>query len=398
LFAYDATLRVPLVVWAPSTIQPGSVASAARLIDVMPTILDLVGVEASKRTDGRSLRARLAGQGGGDPDSYFEALNANLTRNWAPLSGVVLNGMKLIDLPVPELYDLRTDPGEQRNVYARQPDVAKTLERRLVALTAHALTPAASPVDRDTEQRLRSLGYLVAPVDKPARAYSARDDPKNLIGLQNRLDAALDVLKRGDGDAAERLLRDLIAERTDFTVAHERLAFLYRETSRLPRAIATLEAAVHESPRDAELLATLGEYLQQANRLDRSAAVLEAAVRLNPAQVDAHEKLGITYTRMRRFGEAEREFRAVLAVDPSSPTTYNNLGSMYLTADRTDAAIQAFTRALALDPNMANAHNGLGVAYARQNNVTRAVEEWREALKLRPDLTDARENLARVRP
>jgi arylsulfatase A-like enzyme/Tfp pilus assembly protein PilF len=398
LFAYNATLRVPIIVWAPPVVRPGVVSSPARLVDIMPTILDLVGVDAGAAFDGRSVRPVADGEGAAsDPGSYFEALNANLARNWAPLTGLVQSGVKLIDLPVPELYDLRADPGEQQNLYARRADLAKPLERQLDTLTANASKPAAAPVDRETAQRLQSLGYIVAPAPKPARAFTARDDPKNLIGLQNRLDTALDALKRGDAGAAERELRSVVDERADFTVASERLAFVYHETGQLPRAIATLEAAARTSPGDAELLATLGEYLQQANQLDRSVAVLEAAVRLNAAATDAHEKLGVSYTRLRRFADAEREFRAVLAVDPSSPTTYNNLGSLYLTANRNSDAIQALTRAVALDPRLANAHNGLGVAYARTGDVRRAVDEWQEALRLRPDLTDARENLARVR-
>ena len=398
LFAYDATLRVPLVMWAPPALAPAVISAPARLVDVMPTILDLVGVQAPAPIDGRSVRPIVGSDGRGEaPESYFEALNANITRNWAPLTGIVMGGLKVIDLPVPELYDLRADPGERQNLYARRRDAARPLEQRLDALTAHAPQAAAGPVDPETAQRLRSLGYLVAPVDRPARTFTARDDPKTLVGLQNRLDAALDRLKEGDAAAAESLLQALVAERGDFTAARERLAFLYRETGRLPLAIATLEEASRTAPADAEVLATLGEYLQQANQLDRSAAVLEAAIKLNAAATDAHEKLGITYTRMRRFADAEREFRAVLAVDPSSPTTYNNLGSMYLAADRNAEAIEALTRAIALDPRLANAHNGLGVAYARAHDLGKAVEEWREALRLRPDLTDARENLARVR-
>ena len=63
LFAYDATLRVPLVVWAPPTIRPIVVTSPARLVDIMPTVLDLVGVGAPARLDGRSARPLI----GGDP-------------------------------------------------------------------------------------------------------------------------------------------------------------------------------------------------------------------------------------------------------------------------------------------------------------------------------------------
>src|SRR5207244_2193177 len=92
LFAYEATLRVPLVVWAPPAVQPGIIKGVARLVDVMPTVLDLVGIPASAPS-GRSLRPFV----GGDPPfadrgSSFEAWNAHRTRNWAPPAGTVSRG------------------------------------------------------------------------------------------------------------------------------------------------------------------------------------------------------------------------------------------------------------------------------------------------------------------
>ena len=113
LFAYESTLRVPLVVWCRGRIQRGVIPDAIGLVDVAPTVLDLLGV-AWPAADGRSLRARLAGEESPatvPTPTYFEALNANLTRNWAPLTGIVAGSLKLIDLPVPELYDLQGDPG-----------------------------------------------------------------------------------------------------------------------------------------------------------------------------------------------------------------------------------------------------------------------------------------------
>ena len=396
LFAYDATIRVPLVLWAPPALPAATIASPVRLVDVMPTLLDFVGVQ-SLQTDGRALRPLLdADVPANAPASYFEALSANLTRNWAPLTGMVQGGMKLIDLPIPEFYDLTSDPSERENLYAHQPDRAKPLERELDVLAGGAPKPQASPVDRETEQRLRSLGYIVAPADRPKRTFTSRDDPKNLVPLQNRLDAALDAFKAGDAAGAETMLQALVAERADFTVASERLAFLYKETGRLDKAIAQLETALRNREPEAEVMATLGGYLQEAGQLQRSLDVLEAAVKLNPSEVDAHEKLAVTYTRLRRFADAEKEFRYVLSIDPNSPVTYNNLGSMFLFQNRNADAIDALSRAVALDPGLASAHNGLGVAYARVGNPDRAADEWRKALEIRPDFTDARENLARI--
>jgi arylsulfatase A-like enzyme/Flp pilus assembly protein TadD len=396
LFAYDATLRVPLIVWAPPAVEPGVLRGPAQLVDVMPTVLELIGVSLEV-PNGRSLWPFARdGRAIADAGVYFEALNASLTRRWAPLTGIVHGGLKLIDLPVPELYDLAADPGERANVFASRKGDAAELARRLTAMRAAGAPPTPSPVDKDTEQRLRSLGYVSTPAGQPAGAATEADDPKTLIGLHNLLEDALVALKANRVAAAERLLKQIVASRADFVVAHDRLAQLYRDTGRLPLAIETLEAASKAGATDAASLAALGGYLQEAGNLQRSVEVLEAARALNPSEMEVYEKLGITYTRMGRFEEAHRMFAHMLSVAPNSATTYNNLGSLLLTERRWRDAADALSKAVSIDPGMANAHNGLGVAYAQQGQFDRAIEEWRRALELRPDFEDARDNIRRA--
>jgi tetratricopeptide (TPR) repeat protein len=396
LFAYDATLRVPLIVWAPGVISPGVVQGPAQLVDVMPTVLELVGVPGDVAS-GRSLWPFMRDRRPvTDASVYFEALNASLTRHWAPLTGVVAGGLKFIDLPIPELYDLAADPGERTNLFSDRKEAAAQLTRRLADIRAGGLPPAPAPVDRETEQRLRSLGYVSTPSGQPARTATAADDPKTLIRLHNMLDEALEALKHGRSAVAEGLLKQIVAQRPDFTVAHDRLAQLYRDTGRLPRAIQTLESAARAGIADAASLAALGGYHQEAGNLERSAEILETARTLNPAEMEVYEKLGITYTRQRRFEEAHRMFAHMLSVAPNSATTYNNLGSLYLTEGRWPEAAGALERALAIDPGMANAHNGLGVVFAQQGQFDRAIEEWQRALQLNPNLADARDNIKRA--
>ena len=125
LFAYDSTLRVPLIVWAPPAIEPGVLRGPAQLVDVMPTVIDLVGVKADV-PNGRSLWPFARdGRPVSDAGVYFEALNASLTRRWAPLTGLVHGGLKFIDLPIPELYDLAADPGEHVNLFEQRTDAGQ---------------------------------------------------------------------------------------------------------------------------------------------------------------------------------------------------------------------------------------------------------------------------------
>ncbi len=60
---YDEIARVPLVFRLPGAAKPGGASSGVvNLVDVMPTILDLVGVPPEDETDGRSLRPLMRGQ------------------------------------------------------------------------------------------------------------------------------------------------------------------------------------------------------------------------------------------------------------------------------------------------------------------------------------------------
>ncbi len=395
LFAYESTLRVPLIFWCSGRIEPRVLEQPAALVDVAPTILDLLGISWPK-TDGQSLRARIAGAEGSAETAaatYFEALNANLTRNWAPLTGVVAGSLKLIDLPVPELYDLRADPGETQNLYARRPDDARRLEQMLDAAAASDTPSPGAKVDSDTAARLRSLGYVASQHSTRRRRFTAEDDPKNLVALDSALDEAMKVAGRGDHAAAAAILQDVIRRRPNLPLAYDRLAFILRDAGRLSDAIAVLDQAASKGFADAPALMTLGVMLQEAGRADRSVAVLEAAVGLNSQDLEARNRLGAAYAQAGRAADAERTFRAVLEVDPDSAETLTNLGVLYLGTGRRDEAVRTLQQAIAVDPSVAGARNTLAVAYARSGDLPRAVEEWRQVVARRPDDPDVLYNL-----
>ena len=108
------------------SLGPATVDAPVSHVDIAPTILDLIGLAPPESIDGQSLVRPPAG----DRPLYFEALDASLTRGWAPLRGIVQGGWKYIDLPDAELYDLSADPGEQHNRIDRDPH-AEPLKRAL---------------------------------------------------------------------------------------------------------------------------------------------------------------------------------------------------------------------------------------------------------------------------
>src|SRR5262245_1536982 len=397
VFAYDTTLRVPWIVWAGARFSGQNWDGLSRLIDLAPTTLDLVGVARPATFEGRSLIPVMASGDDAAPPAYFEAMDANLTRNWAPLTGVVASHDKLIDLPIPELYNLNDDPRETTNLFPRDPERSRTLQSLLKTMTTE-FASRGSPSEKttlstDARQRLQALGYVASSAEPGSRAYTDADDPKMLIGPANDLDRALASFKAGTHEAAVRPVVAIIQAHPGFTTAYGVLATMQRESGDLRGAIETLERVARRGTADQSVLTVLGGYLQEAGALPQAAQLLEAVVASHPDYADAHNTLGVVYSRMGQHDRARAEFRKVLELDPTSASAYENLGVDALATGDLSAAEAHLTRALDLDPRLARAHNVLPAASLRQGRRPDAIEHWRTALQLDPRLYDALFNL-----
>src|SRR5262249_13260642 len=183
LFAYESTLRVPLIIaeFGAEGVggRPGSVSDdLVRHVDIAPTVLDIIGERADPTLPGRSLLSPAPDRSA--TASYFEALSASLNRGWAPLTGVIVGREKFVQLPIPELYDLAEDPGEARNLIDRRPDRRRALEARLRDLEATAASERREE-DPATRARLSALGYVSRSAPAHRGPYAENDDPKRLI-------------------------------------------------------------------------------------------------------------------------------------------------------------------------------------------------------------------------
>lgn len=89
-FIYELTVRVLLILRSPPKLPTGEVYEApVRIVDLMPTMLGLVGVEPSNYSQGRDLRAAFAGAA--PPPTlaqYSESLHPELQYGMAPLYGL----------------------------------------------------------------------------------------------------------------------------------------------------------------------------------------------------------------------------------------------------------------------------------------------------------------------
>ena len=184
IFVYQETLRVPLLMRGPGIVA-GRTSSVARLIDVTPTVLTRFGI-ADSSMDGIDLLRADRGMGS---EVYAESMYP-LRFGWAPLRSLRADRYKLIEAPRPELYDLLTDPGEERNVVDRHPAVAAAMRARLKSFsTENPREGAATNADTQLVERLASLGYVGQTAPATGNVAGGQVDPKDRIADFNRITA-----------------------------------------------------------------------------------------------------------------------------------------------------------------------------------------------------------------
>jgi arylsulfatase A-like enzyme len=164
---YEETTRIPIVMALPGVLDGGrEIRDRVRNTDMAPTVLDVEGLEPDARMSGRSLLPLVRGQDGRDGDarvvlSEGRASRALLWEQWrlivhqpvrheparghddAPPSKPTedAGGPPLED----QLFDLKDDPGERRNVARQHPDVVETMKARMAAALANVPTADAPP-------------------------------------------------------------------------------------------------------------------------------------------------------------------------------------------------------------------------------------------------------------
>jgi arylsulfatase A-like enzyme len=127
---YQEGIHVPCILWSPALFNPGGRSDAVGAhVDLNPTVFDLMGIPSPASWQGHSLL---------DPDrpqrAYFNCNTGYL------LEGMCQDHMKFIynmTLAREELYDLNSDPDEQHNLAAQQPDLCSVYRQRLAAWSSY---------------------------------------------------------------------------------------------------------------------------------------------------------------------------------------------------------------------------------------------------------------------
>ena len=213
-FTYHNPIHVPLLVKLPGLDTSATVNEVVGLIDLVPTICKLTGIDLPARVQGQDLCARFRQKSPTRPERfiYSETLRPTIYDGQS-LHTLVTNRHKYIHTTRSELYDLSRDPHEKDNIIEKHPDPAEELRSRLAASLDDANEPSTTKVQLDEEAlaRLRALGYVGAGgVNEDAHLDQNKEDPKDLIAWHEMWQDASNLVFQEKHDQAKPLVLDII--------------------------------------------------------------------------------------------------------------------------------------------------------------------------------------------
>ncbi|MEM7587610.1 MAG: sulfatase-like hydrolase/transferase [Acidobacteriota bacterium] len=392
LLAYESTMRVPLIMKVPDRAGGERIAQRVATVDILPTILDLLGIPSPDEVQGRSLVSLLDGGSGdrGRRPAYAETLAPRLMHGWGELRVLYQGTLKYIHGPRPELYDLAEDPRERRNLMAsRSEDSVKLKDNLKAFLTRYAGDTAAAVQETDSETvaRLAALGYLSSGGERPGVGpEELRSDgapPQDHVGDVSQMSETKSLLHRQRFLEARAVARQLLKKQADspfylglyawslaglgqnheaFEVLEgtpEPVAYMagiyqqvgleaFRQGER--RRAVELVRRVNEAHGSAEgfyVLASMYEQLGETQAyLDALAASLQHDENFAPARLN----VAIQLARDGHYEDAEREMRRTLEASPLYPLAHFNYARLLGEREREEDALAHLHRAIELNP------------------------------------------------
>ncbi|MEE9219105.1 MAG: sulfatase-like hydrolase/transferase, partial [Acidobacteriota bacterium] len=381
VFLYDATLHVPLAVRAPGLKAGTRIPWQVRLVDLAPLIVGLTGVTHSpSRTgetaaaldpDGVDLSAALRGDA---PipmlPAYAESFFGTYHYGWSPLRALRERGVKWIEAPRPELYDLGRDPGETENRARSDPETAGRLSRSLMQLAGVEATvaPQIGPRDPETVSRLRSLGYVgsgAPPRDPDPGSIPDLPDPKDGIDRHARFESGFREAARhfDSGEFALALNRasSLLEEFPEGRDALRLRALAALNLERDRQARNDFEQLLEEDSRDVEALAGMGRILDRAGEREKALAHYLGALELGPERPDLHLRAGRLLRLQGELEAAAPHLRSALLLDPRQASATYELGLVALARGDLEEARERFVETAQMKADLRGVHHNLGL-------------------------------------
>jgi arylsulfatase A-like enzyme/Tfp pilus assembly protein PilF len=397
-FIYDADVQIPLILAGPG-LPARVVPDQVRIVDVMPTVLELLGLEAPQAVQGHSLLPLARGERL-ELLALSESWYPRYHYGWSELRAVRDGRYKFVLAPRPELYDIAADPGELSDLAGRLPQRLASYEAALREMTRRVESEAApkgpQSVDPEVEERLQALGYLGGGLSARQLEERPRGDPKDKIGLYNLLKQAGSASSEGRVEEAIAKVREALAQDPEIVEGYTLLGNFQVKAKRHELALEAYRKALELDPEHQGALFSLALAYKEAGRLPDAEAGFERARSLDPRNGKVLWQLADVFMQQRRFDRAEVVLKDALERKVDVPRFSLKLGECYLELERFDEAETLIREALRQKPDLKTGHYNLALVHEEKGDEAAAMAEYEAELKGNPKGYRASFNLARL--
>ena len=391
LFLYNPTMHVPLIFSLPGRLPTGKVVTTGvRLIDVVPTVLDVMGWPTFSSAQGQSLRPAMETDTVTFQPAYAETEYPRIGFGWAALRSYTTAEWKYIEAPRPELYARVTDPNEATNVAQENPEVAARLKSELDALLTGMEKRRAEQAKLDEKglRALESLGYVggSTPEEEEADASAQpRHDPKDMVDVFRGLSRAQWLLHQRRYAEVVQTLEPLVVESPESDELHRVLGEAYLKLGRYADAEREYRASLRTVPDNPQKLTFLGDALLGQNKVDEAVSYYQRAIAVSADYGPPYNRLGAICVQRQQLPQACENFRRYLELNPKSPTALTNLAGVLPRVGQPDEGLKLVREALELDPSFIPAHRLLWQLLAAAGRSEEAIAALRTACQLLPE-------------
>jgi arylsulfatase A-like enzyme/predicted Zn-dependent protease len=387
IFIYDVTMKVPLIFYGEKCLPEGFVAdSRVGLIDIMPSILEMVKIPVNKEVQGTSLIPYIEGKKKEDLPCYLETYYPPETFGWSELQGFIDGDWKYIKAPRSELYNLKEDKNEENNLLSKESKTVARLKDKLEsAIREYSSKKEAGrrTMTQEEEDRLRSLGYIGA--DASAKiAKGPLPDPKDKMGEFRILYQAKLMEYEGKLEESEKGYREMLRLAPDVSWHYIGLAILLAREKRFGESIEVIKDGLKRMPDSVVLMSRLASFYMRTGNFKDAFEMSLATLKRDPKHFDALVIAGWAEDMRGNWQESARYFGEALKIEPENRYTRLKYAYSLGALGRGDEAV-VIDEALKKEyPKDFRIYKDLGVIYTSLKKLDLAEENLKKAVELSP--------------
>ncbi len=384
VFVYNETVHIPLIIVQDNLRQAPTCNTPVSIADIFPTILEFARIP-SPPVWGRSLLPFLTNKAHSPLHDifFFESLFPARSFGWAPPFAIMKGNYKYTKLPKPELYNIRSDPDEKKNLVQSFPRIAEKLERLLEEKYGTGVPEESTSPSLEHLEKLKALGY------SGGSRYNPERDPKDLVWIVRELEHAQKFLDEKNIKKARELLSRIIRANPENYPALIQYGIALNLSGKRQQAMEIFSRAIKVNPDYLPAYFNLGAVAMKLGKFEYAKKMFKKLLDLNPNIAEAWVYLCAIELKQKNFSQAEFYLQKARSLKPDHINVLFYQGLLAAHMKKYGKAVTIFEQVVVRDPAYIEAHENLGRLYIRMGRIHDGIQEYQRVLELDPERAEA---------